>query len=119
MNFLDPWWYVVLGAEETRMLVIWYVVPGAGETQMFVIYPGIVLGSVGIVAAAGSWMLKTWSFWLTIVISVLTILLNVPALALVPFAGLLALIAVQTIGFGLVIVLLALPTSRHAFAASS
>ena len=63
-------------------------------------------------------MLKTWSLWLTIVVSVLNILLNVPAPAIVSSAELLAVIAVQTIGFALVIVLVVLPTSRHAFAAT-
>ena len=63
-------------------------------------------------------MLKTWSLWLTIVVSVLNILLNVSAPAIVSSAELLAVITVQTIGFALVIVLVVLPTSRHAFAAT-
>ncbi len=63
-------------------------------------------------------MLKTWSLWLTIVVSVLNILLNVPAPAIVSSAELLAVIAVQTVGFALVIMLVVLPTSRHAFAAT-
>ena len=105
MNFPGPWWYVVPGAME--------------ETPMFVIYSGIVLGIVGIVAAVGLWMLKKWSWWLTIVVCVLNILLSAPAPAMVSSAGLLALIAVQTIGFALVLVLVVLPTSRRSFAASS
>ena len=105
MNFPGPWWYAVPGAME--------------QTPMFVIYSGIVLGIVGIVAAVGLWMLKTWSYWATIVVSVLNILLNVSGLAMVQSGGLLALIAVQTIGFILVIVLVVLPASRRTFAASS
>src|SRR5215210_3487479 len=105
MNFPGPWWYVVPGAME--------------ETPMFVIYSGIVLGIVGIVAAVGLWMLKKWSWWLTIVVCVLNILLSAPAPAMVSSAGLKALIAVQTIGFALVLVLVVLPTSRRSFAASS
>jgi len=54
MNFPGPWWYLVPGAVEA--------------TPMFVIYSGIVLGIVGLVAAVGLWMLKRWSFWLTIVV---------------------------------------------------
>jgi uncharacterized membrane protein (DUF2068 family) len=104
MNFPGPWWYVVPGAME--------------ETPMFVIYSGIVLGVVGIVAAVGLWLLKTWSLWLTIVVCVLNILLSLPAPVMVQSGGLLALIAVQTIGFILVVVLVALPTSRRAFAAA-
>jgi uncharacterized membrane protein (DUF2068 family) len=104
MNFPGPWWYVVPGAME--------------ETPMFIFYSGIVLGIVGIVAAVGLWMLKKWSFWLTIIVCVINILLSVPAPAMVSSAGLLALIAVQTIGFVLVIVLVVLSTSRHVLRAS-
>jgi uncharacterized membrane protein (DUF2068 family) len=102
MNFPGPWWYAVPGAME--------------ETPMFVIYVGIVLGIVGIVAAVGLWMLKTWGFWLTIVVCVINILLSLPAPFMVQSGGLLALIAVQTIGFVLTIVLVVLPTARRAFA---
>ena len=102
MNFPGPWWYAVPGALE--------------ETPMFIIYSGIVLGIVGLVAAVGLWMVKKWSLWLTIIDCVINILLSVPAPAMVSSAGLLALIAVQTIGFALVIVLVVLPTARRAFA---
>ena len=101
MNFPGPWWYAV---------------PGAEETPMFVIYSGIVLGIVGIVAAVGLWILKTWGFWLTIVISVVNILFNVLGLAMVPTVALQVAIAVQTIGFVLTIVLVVLPDSRRALA---
>ena len=104
MNFPGPWWYAVAGAME--------------ETPMFIIYSGIVLGIVGIVAAVGLWMLKTWGLWLTIVVCVLNILLSVPAPFMVQSGGLLVLIALQTIGFVLVIVLVVLPTSRRALAAA-
>jgi uncharacterized membrane protein (DUF2068 family) len=102
MNFPGPWWYAV---------------PGAEETPAFIIYSGIVLGIVGIVVAVGLWMLKTWSYWASIVVSVIDILLNVSGLGMAPGAALKALIAVQTIGFILVIVLVVLPTSRRALAA--
>src|SRR5215212_7613296 len=104
MNFPGPWWYVVPGAVEA--------------TPMFVIYSGIVLGIVGLVAAVGLWILKTWSFWLTIVVCVLNILFNVSGLAMELPAGRLAVIAVQTIGFVLVVVLVVLPTSRRALTAT-
>jgi uncharacterized membrane protein (DUF2068 family) len=101
MNFPGPWWYLIPGAVE--------------ETPMFVIYVGIVLGIVGIIAAIGLWRLKQWGFWLTVVVSVINILFNLTALAMVLSAGLLAFIAVQTIGFILVLVLMVLPSSRQAF----
>jgi uncharacterized membrane protein (DUF2068 family) len=104
MNFPGPWWYVVAGVAEV--------------TPMFVIYAGIVLGIVGIVAAVGLWMMKTWSFWLTIVVCVLNILLTASGLVMVLPGGLKALIALQTIGFVLVIVLVVLPSSRRALAAA-
>src|SRR5918995_6426142 len=103
MNFPGPWWYIFSGGE---------------VTPMFVIYSGIVLGIVGIAAAAGLWMLKMWGFWLTVVVSVINILLNVSGLVIVQSAGLLALIAVQTIGFALVIVLIVLPSTRRALASA-
>ena len=105
MNFPGPWWYAVPGAAEV--------------TPMFVIYSGIVLGIVGIVAAVGLWMLKAWSFWLTIVVCVVNLLFNVSGLVMVLPGGLKALIALQTLGFVLTIVLVVLPTTRRAFAASS
>src|SRR5215203_2021728 len=100
MNFPGPWWYLVPGAVEA--------------TPMFVIYSGIVLGIVGLVAAVGLWMLKRWGLWLTIVVCVVNILLNVFGLAMVPTVALQAAIAVQTVGFVLVLVLVVLPDSRRA-----
>ena len=104
MNFPGPWWYAVPGVAEV--------------TPMFVLYSGIVLGIVGIVAAVGLWMMKAWSVWLTIVVCVLNILLNVSGLVMELPGGLKALIAVQTIGFVLVIVLVVLPSTRRALAAA-
>ena len=104
MNFPGPWWYLVPGAAEV--------------TPMFVLYSGIVLGIVGIVAAVGLWMMKAWSVWLTIVVCVLNILLNVSGLVMELPGGLKALIAVQTIGFVLTLVLVVLPSTRRALAAA-
>ena len=104
MNFPGPWWYAVPGAVEA--------------TPMFVIYSGIVLGIAGIVAAVGLWMMKKWGWWATIIISVINILLNVSGLVMAPGAALKAAIAVQTVGFALVIVLVVLSSSRRAFAAT-
>jgi uncharacterized membrane protein (DUF2068 family) len=102
-NFPGPWWYVF---------------PGAEEAPAFVVYSGIVLGIVSIVAAVGLWMLKTWGFWLTIVVSVLNILLGAPGVFMAPGAALETAIAIQTVGFALVIVLVVLPSARRAFAAA-
>ena len=104
MNFPGPWWYLVPGAVEA--------------TPMFVIYSSIVLGIVGLVATVGLWMLKTWGLWLTIVVCAVNIVLNVSGLFMVPTAVLQAVIAIQTVGFILTIVLAVLPESRRAFAAT-
>jgi uncharacterized membrane protein (DUF2068 family) len=104
MNFPGPWWYLVPGAVEA--------------TPTIVIYSGIVLGLVGLVATVGLWMLKRWGLWLTIVVCVVNILLNVFGLAVVPTVALQVAIVVQTIGFVLAIVLVVLPDSRRAFAAT-
>jgi hypothetical protein len=104
MNFPGPWWYAVPGAAEV--------------TPMFVLYSGIVLGVVGLVAAVGLWMMKTWSLWLTIVVCVINILFNVSGLVMVLPGGLKALIAVQTVGFVLTLVLVVLPSTRRALSAT-
>ena len=104
MNFPGPWWYAVPGAAEL--------------TPMFVLYSGIVLGVVGLVAAVGLWMMKTWSLWLTIVVCVVNILFNVSGLVMVLPGGLKALIAVQTVGFVLTLVLVVLPSTRRALSAT-
>ena len=104
MNFPGPWWYLVPGVAEV--------------TPMFVIYSGIVLGIAGLVAAVGLWMMKAWSLWLTIIVCVVNILLNVSGLVMELSGGLKALIAVQTIGFVLALVLVVLPSTRRALAAA-
>jgi hypothetical protein len=104
MNFPGPWWYAVPGAAEV--------------TPMFVLYSGIVLGVVGLVAAVGLWMMKTWSYWATIVVCVVNILFNVSGLVMVLPGGLKALIAVQTVGFVLTLVLVVLPSTRRALSAT-
>jgi hypothetical protein len=104
MNFPGPWWYLVPGVAEV--------------TPTFVIYSGIVLGIVGLVAAVGLWMMKAWSLWLTIIVCVFNILLNVSGLVMELPGGLKALIAVQTIGFVLALVLVVLPSTRRALAAA-
>ena len=80
----------------------------------FVVYSGVALGVLGLVAAAGLWMLRKWSIWLTIVVSVLNILAAAPGVASAPNGALLAAVTVTVIGFALVAVLVVLPVSRRA-----
>jgi uncharacterized membrane protein (DUF2068 family) len=81
----------------------------------FVIYLGVVLGVVGLIAAAGLWMLKRWSLWLTIIVSVLNILSAAPGLAFAPTPTLRVLATIGVVGFALVVVLAVLPSSRRAY----
>ncbi len=104
LNFPGPWWYVF---------------PGAEEAPAFVFYVSIVVGIVGLVASVGLWMLNTWGFWLTVIVSVLNILFGVSGVFMAPGVALDIAIAVQTIGFVVVLVLVVLPTSRRALITAS
>jgi hypothetical protein len=90
--------------------------PGAEEPPAFILYSGYVVGVVGLVVAAGLWMLQKWSYWATIVICVLNFLFGLPGLLFAPGAALKALIAVTEVVALLIIVLVVLPDSRRALA---
>jgi hypothetical protein len=81
----------------------------------FVIYLGVVLGVAGVAAAAGLWMLKRWSLWLTIIVCVLNILSSAPGIAAAPNAVLRFGALVFVIGSALIILLVVLPNSRRAY----
>ncbi len=93
--------------------------PGAEDPPAALLYLGYVVGVVGLVAAAGLWMLQRWSYWVTIVVCVLNLLLGLPPLLFAPAgATLKALIAVTDVVAVLIVVLVMLPGSRRAFAAT-
>lgn len=94
------------------------LMPGSEEIPAVVIYGGFVLGILGLVAAAGLWLLKKWSIWLTIVVSVLGILSAAPGVAFAPNAALQFSAAAGVVVPVLIIVLVVLPGSRQAFATS-
>ena len=95
------------------------LLPGSEGVPEVVLYSGIVLGIVGLIAAVGLWMLKKWSLWLTIVVSVLNILSAAPGVAFAPNAALQVAATVTVVVFALIIVLVVgLPSSRRALAAS-
>ena len=81
----------------------------------FVVYLGVVLGVVGLIAAAGLWMLKRWALWLTIVVSVLNILSAAPGIAFAPNVVLRAAATVTVVGFAVIVLLVVLPNSRRAY----
>ena len=103
-NFPWPWMLLFPGLEE--------------EPPAFILYSGIVLGIVGLVVAVGLWMMKRWSFWATIVVSVLNFLLGLPGVLFAPSASLRVIIAVLEVVAVLIIVLVMLPSSRRALETS-
>src|SRR5215203_121295 len=93
--------------------------PGAGDPPAFIYYSGIVLGIVGLLVAFGLWTLRTWSFWATIIVAVLNLLTGAPGIVLGPNAGIRVTSAVLAVVTVLIIVLVALPSSRRALAAAA
>ncbi len=83
-----------------------------------VLFLGGALGVVGLLTAAGLWMLRRWGLWLTIIVSVLNILLAAPGIAVETHATGKLLAGVTVVGFALIIVLVMRPNLRQAFAPS-
>jgi hypothetical protein len=94
------------------------VQPGE-EIPPFIIYLTIVVGIIGLVGAAGLWMLKKWGVWIAIVVGVLNILDAAPGVAFAPTTVGQVAATVTVVAYVLTIVLVLVPTSRRAFAASS
>jgi uncharacterized membrane protein (DUF2068 family) len=83
-----------------------------------VVYGGIVLGVVGLVAAGGLWVLKRWGVWLAVVVGALNLLSAAPGIPFGPNAALRVAATVTVVVSALIIVLVVIPASRRAFAAS-
>ena len=92
------------------------LLPGSEGVPAVVLYSGIVLGVAGLVASAGLWMLKNWGLWLTILVNLLGGLSAAPGVVAAPNATLQAAATVGILISVLVIVLVLLPSSRHALA---
>jgi hypothetical protein len=92
-------------------------IPREEEVPALVVYTTVLVGVAGLVGAAGLWMLRKWSLWLTIVVCVLNVLDAAAGLAGAPNAALQAAATVMVVGFALIIVLVVLPSSRQALAA--
>ena len=84
-----------------------------------VVYGALVLGVVGLVAAAGLWLLKRWGVWLAVAVSALNLLSAAPGIFAAPTAALRVAATTGVVVSALIIVLVVLPSSRRAFAASS
>lgn len=83
-----------------------------------VVYGGIVLGVVGLVAVGGLWVLKRWGVWLAVVVGALNLLSAAPGIPFGPNAALRVAATVTVVVSALIIVLVVIPASRRAFAAS-
>jgi len=103
-NLLFPLWAEAIPREE--------------EVPALVVYTTVVVGVAGLVGAAGLWMLRKWSLWLTIVVCVLNVLDAAAGVAGAPNAALQVAATVLVVGFALIIVLVVLPSSRQALAAA-
>ena len=104
LNLLFPLWAEAIPREE--------------EVPALVVYTTVVVGVVGFLGAAGLWMLRKWSLWLTIVVCVLNVLDAAAGVAGAPNAALQVAATVMVVGFALIIVLVVLPSSRQALAAA-
>ena len=94
-------------------------VPRGGESvPAIVVFLAVGVGVAGLVGAAGLWMLRKWGIWLAIGVCLLSILDTASGVAGAPNAALRVVAAVTLVVFALVIVLVVLPASRRAFAAT-
>jgi hypothetical protein len=83
------------------------------------VYIGVVAGAIGLVGAAGLWLLRKWGIWITIIVCVLNVLDAAPGIAFAPHAALQVAATLTVLGFVLVLALVVIPASRRAFGASS
>jgi hypothetical protein len=104
LNLLFPLWAESIPREE--------------EVPALVVYTTVLVGVAGLLGTAGLWMLRKWSLWLTIVVSVLNVLDGAAGVVGAPNAALQVAATVMVVGFALIIVLVVLPTSRCALAAA-
>jgi hypothetical protein len=97
----------------------WYLFPGVEEPPAFVIYSGLVVGIVGLVVAVGLWTTQPWSLWAAIVVAALNFIFGVPGVIMGPTTGIQAVVVASEVVAVLIIVLVALPSSRRAFSRPS
>jgi uncharacterized membrane protein (DUF2068 family) len=112
--------FVTVAAVLLVLLSLFNLVPlGIEGVPALVVYGALVLGIVGLVAAAGLWVLKRWGVWLAVVVCALNLLSAAPGIPFAPDAALRVAATVTVVVCALVIVLVLVPASRRAFAASS
>jgi hypothetical protein len=75
-----------------------------------------VTGIVGLIAVLGLWSTKRWGWLLTVILAVFNVLGPISGIFLAPTVAGKAISVGLIVGYGLVLVLLTLPTTRKAFA---
>ena len=93
-------------------------VPRGGESLPAIVVLLVVAVGVAGLAAAGLWMLRKWGVWLAIVVCLLSILDPASGVAGAPNAAWRVAATVAVVVFALIVVLVVLPASRRAFAAT-
>jgi hypothetical protein len=94
----------------------WMVIfPGAEEAPDWVIYSGIVLALVGLICTYGLWQRARWSYWPSIVVSVLNIIVAAPGLTEAPSTAIKIALVVTIVVAVVIIVLLLRRESKESF----
>ena len=93
-------------------------VANAIKLPTIAIYPILVVGVGDLVAAFGLWKMKRWGLLLAIIVSALTILAAAPGPFIATNIGGRVLTLVLIVSYALVLVLVALPATRKAFASA-
>ena len=88
-----------------------------GMPAVFV-YGALMLGIAGLAGAAGLWMLRKWGAWLAVVVCVMNLVSAAPGIPFAPDAALRIAATATVLSSALIVVLVVLPASRCAFAAS-
>jgi len=78
-------------------------------------YLAVVESAAGLAGAIGLWRLRKWGIWLTIIVSVLNLVDAAGGVVGAPNSALQVAATLTVVGFVLIIVLVVLPSSRHAF----
>jgi uncharacterized membrane protein (DUF2068 family) len=98
-------------------LVFWGIVllpdDGGDSGSAIVLYASVILGVLGLVAAAGIFIVKRWGMWLAIAVSVFAIAFAIGGVVFSHAPLMKGLCAVLTTLYVLVIVLAVLPLARR------
>lgn len=89
--------------------------PGIDEIPAIVVYSSYVLGALGLVAVAGLWLLKKWGVWLTLLVSVVSIVSAAPGIVFAPTTTLWIIATLSVVLYAAVIALVFLPQSRRVY----